>query len=352
MDDRSTVFLEVMIGIAIVGLLAFLILLVARRVGGSSERGSEQVLGAPPWWAFLLAVGLLIIVALVVLWQFPPLTDEVGAGGWREDTGALVFFVVMLVAAGLGLITYLVFLYAGTRRPLSRDRTAVDASSDETTAATASGVGLLGVLALGVAFLILNWAYVASDLQYALMRNLLYPASFAVALVLLFDKATRAWSAKGGIATVREWLHCDWIVFLLVLGYLNLVEFNNPGEYDAVLWDIIHLALFFLVFWLLDRTVSRYRFLAAHGYLIVLPVLLLIATPAAEPPAEDAAEAIVEAVSWWSTIWPFFFLAVIFFVLEIITLVARREGPAGAVSLVKDVVFVGVYVIFFIVAIP
>ena len=176
MDDRSTVFLEVMIGIAIVGLLAFLILLVARRVGGSSERGSEQVLGAPPWWAFLLAVGLLIIVALVVLWQFPPLTDEVGAGGWREDTGALVFFVVMLVAAGLGLITYLVFLYAGTRRPLSRDR----ASSDETTSATASGVGLLGVLALGVAFLILNWAYVASDLQYALMRNLLYPASFAV----------------------------------------------------------------------------------------------------------------------------------------------------------------------------
>ena len=37
------------------------------------------------------------------------------------------------------------------------------------------------------------------------MVHLIYPAALGVALVLLFDKATRGWSAKGGGDTAREW---------------------------------------------------------------------------------------------------------------------------------------------------
>ena len=352
MDGQSTVFLEVMVGIAIVGLLAFLVLLVARRPAGPSRGGgSEGQRPAPRWSGFLLAVILLMVVVLVVVWRFPPFAADLAPSGWREEPRALVFVVVMLGAGAVGLLAYLGFLLT---RAVGRASGAGAAAAPETRAseasevATASGVRMLGLLALGLAFLVLNWAYVDSERQYALMRDLLYPASFAVALVLLFDKATRAWSAKGGVATVREWLFCDWLVVLLVLGFLNLWGRAGDESYD-VLWDFLHLALFFLAFCLLDRTASPLRFLAAYGYLIVLPILLLIVAPAA--PAAEAPEVEV-VVSWWMTVWPFVFLAALFFVLEILILVARRDWAVGLVALVKDGIFVAAYAILLINAMP
>ena len=48
--------------------------------------------------------------------------------------------------------------------------------------------------------------------------------------------------------------------------------------------------------------------------------------------------------------WPFFFWAIIFAVLEIIALVASRRRESGVVALVKDAVFVLGYGTLLIVA--
>ena len=49
-----------------------------------------------------------------------------------------------------------------------------------------------------MAILLLCWIALAPATQYALMTQLIYPASLGVALVLLFDKATRTWGLKPG----------------------------------------------------------------------------------------------------------------------------------------------------------
>ncbi len=345
MDGQSTVFLEVMVGIAVVGLLAFLVLLVARGPAGARPGdGAGRAPPAPHWAGILLAVVLLIVVMLVVVWRLPPLTADLAPSGWREGPRALVFFGVMLAAGAVGLVAYLGFLLAGTAGGLSGAGPAGVAAAPAANGTEAgSGLRMLGLLALGLAFLALSWAYLDGERQYALVHDLLYPASFAVALVLLFDKATRAWSVKGGGASAREWLLCDALVFLLVLGFLDLSS-RSGGEDYGVLWDVLHIALFFLAFWLLDRTASTLRFLAAYGYLMVLPILHLIAAPSPVPDADG--------VLWWTTVWPFFFLAALFFVLEIIMLVAWRDWAVGMVALVKDGVFIGAYAILLIGAIP
>jgi hypothetical protein len=59
---------------------------------------------------------------------------------------------------------------------------------------------------------------------------------------------------------------------------------------------------------------------------------------------------------WWSSIWPFFFLAIIAFVLEIIVLLIQgsdvgSEGKQG-LGAAKDAIFVAVYGILLIIAVP
>ena len=174
---------------------------------------------------------------------------------------------------------------------------------------------------------------------------MLYPASIAVALVLLFDKATRSWTPKGSAESFREWLLCDLIVIALILGFLNLEHFEDRDTYRAFFWDVVHIAAFFLVFWLLDRTQFRGRFLVATGYLALLPLLLLLWRwlHEVEAPAE---------LSWWSTVWPTFFLGLAFFVLEIISLIALRGGRSHLAPAIKDAVFAALYAIFLFAAIP
>ena len=174
-----------------------------------------------------------------------------------------------------------------------------------------------------------------------LVANLLYPAAFALALVLLFDKASRAWAVKSAGVSFREWLHCDAFTILLVLGYLNLVSNADPGAYSAFFWDALHIALFVFVFWVVDRKFTRLRWLVGLAYLTVLPVLLWIwRLTLAIPEPED--------LSWWSTPWPFIALGLIACAVEIIVLAAtgrgeddRSDGTAG--HIVKDALFFVLY---------
>ncbi len=351
MDDRALLFIEVMIAIAIVGVLAFLVSLVAR-----AARPQEVVADGPTpapgpqWYVYLLAIILLVVVAALLIWELSPTADsQLTRTGLTGDHRSLIFFIVMLVAGGIAVIGFLIYAFARMPR---RGRSVATSSDEQKTTVgdvpvrTGSGASLLGLLVLAIAFLLLNWIYVPSVHQYALMLYLIYPASIAVSLVLLFDKATRAWSAHGGAETTREWMFCDTIVFLLILGFLNLLETKAEETYAVVLWDMIYVVLFFFTFWIVDRTAARIRFLIAYAYLIAVPILLIIwrAIQGVELP---------DTLTWWSTIWPFFSLAIIFFVLEIIALIAgRNSNTKSAVPAIKDGLFVIGYAILLIVAVP
>ena len=358
MDNRSVVFLEVMIAVGVVGVVAFLIYLVTQyaRRPHAATGDVHKLAHAPRWYEFLLATIVVAVLVLLLFWQFPPGTlPGLSPADWKTDPRSLTFFVVMVAIGGVGLVVFLIFVFWGPSRqgrevgegPVRAPAAAGEAAAAEPSAVqrTPSAAPLLGLLVLALGFLILNWAHVPRAQQHSMMLHLVYPAGLAVALVMLFDKATRAWSVKGPAETVREWLFCDGIVFLLVLGYLNLLQAEAGGKYASMFWDFLHIALFFLVFWLVDRTVTRYRFLLAYAYLMALPILLLIWQEVQEAKAP-------EDLSWWSTIWPFFFLAVIFFVLEIISLVAARDSRNQIVPAIKDALFMVIYAILLIAAIP
>jgi hypothetical protein len=187
---------------------------------------------------------------------------------------------------------------------------------------------------------LLCWIALAPAAQYGLIAQLIYPASFGVALVLLFDKATRTWSVKPGAESLREWLLADLLIFLLVLQFLNLRGAAKPEAYAGSFWDLLNLVLFFIAFWVIDRTAMRGRFLLGYGYLVVLPLLLLI---------WQAAQGVAAAASWWASVWPFVILAGVFFVLEAVTLVSST-GERQALPAVKDTLFVVLYAILLIVA--
>lgn len=349
MDARSTAFLEIMIGIAVVGLLAFLVLLLAGRIRMATSAGARQL--NIRWPQIVLALLLLVAVALIVMWQFPPLDGDpaqTGAGRWRSDPDALSFFIVMLAVAGGAVLVFLATLVIRANPRLAAppaDGEAAAEAAEPAMVEAPSAARLFGLLLPVVAILLLCWIYLGPDRQYAIMLYLLYPAALAVALVMLFDKATRSWSAKNGGESFREWLLCDLLVFFLILGFLNLLEPNAGAEYGSLIWDMLHLAAFFLVFWLLDRRLTRFRFLAAYLYLAALPILLLIwramqGVPAAKDP------------SWWETIWPLFSLGVLFFVLELIAVIASSDREKQAVPAIKDGLYVILVGIVLILAVP
>ena len=362
MDQRSAAFLEIMIAIAVIGILAFLIFLIsryARRAQGSAAEGAPAPAYTPQWYEFVLAGAVVVIAVLLLFWQFPPGTIPGAAPTeWQTDARSLTFFIVMAVIAAALLIVFLiaVFWRIAQQRSAFQPQTAAAAAAptqDDSPAPatpsasfeTPSATRLLGLVGLGAAFLILNSAWVPKADQYALMVNLIYPAGFVVALVMLFDKASRAWNVKGPGETIREWIYCDAVVFLFILSYLNLVQSGAGEKYEAMIWDFLNVFAFLFVFWMLDRKVTRYRFLVLHLYLIALPILLLIwrFAQGVEVPPE---------ISWWSTIWPFFGLAIIFCVLEIIILIASRDSQSQAAGTAKDIIFMVLYAILLIASIP
>ncbi len=350
MDNRSAAFLEVMIGIAVVGVLAFAVFLLAGRIRMATSAGARSL--NIRWPQVVLAVILLVVVALALLWQFPPLDGSSGlaaGGSWRVDPDAWTYFTIMLVVAGAAVLIFLAALTIRSNPRLAKGLAEED--DDDADAAvpaaveTPSAARLLGLALLVIAILLLTWIYLTPDLRFVLMKQVLYPVSLAVAVVMLFDKATRAWSAKNGGETFREWLLCDLMVFLLVLGFLNLHELKAGAGYEAFLWDLIHLVAFFLVFWLLDRKLTRVRFLIAYLYLTLLPVLLLIWRAAQDVETPEDAE-------WWGTIWPMFFLGVIFFVLELIAVIASSDRKKQAIPSIKDALYVILVAIALIAAVP
>jgi len=354
-DDRSLVFLEIMIALAAVGIIAFAVFLVTQyaRRPRQAGTGGGAATPSPQWYEFLLAAAALLVVVVIVSWQFWPDTQTgLPADDWRVGSQSPVFLTVMAIAAALGLIGFVIFAFvrssqnagriAAQAAPVAAAQTAEPGAAVHE---SPSAVRLLGLLLLGIALLLVCWAYVPLPLQFALMVMMVYPASLAVALVLLFDKATRAWSVKSGAASVREWILCDALVIFLILGFLNLLAAPGQETYSALFWDFLFVALFFLVFWLLDRKETRYRFLFAYVFVTLIPILLLIWRSVLEIPAP-------EALSWWGTIWPFFILGIIFLVLEIISLVATRDSDHQVVPAVKDALFVVIYAILLLTAIP
>ena len=259
----------------------------------------------------------------------------------------MVFLVAMLVF-GLGaLVAFVIGMFVRRRVGVPVAGTeGGSASSVPNTVETPAGTRLLGLLVLVVAFLVLNWVYVGTIGQYRLMVGLVYPAVLGVALVLLFDKATRAWSIKAKGEPFREWVFCDAAVFLIFLGFLNLIQFAVAESYNALFWDLLNLVLFFFVFWLVDRKVTRYRFLVAYAYFVLAPILLYIWQ------LVHTVEDVVETVAWWSSVWPFVILAIIFMVIEIIALIATRGSQRQAGGAVRDTVFIALYGILLLGAAP
>lgn len=309
------------------------------------------------WYEGLLAAALLVLlaagVAAAVYWSRD-------AGGWRSGAAADVFLAAMLAAAAAGLLVFLVYLL--TRLPPRRARgdDGGGGGASEGAVESPAGVRLLGLALLALLFLLTAWIYAPPALDYALAAHLLYPAAFALALVLLFDKASRAWAVKGPGVSLREWLHCDAFAVLLVLGYLNLAANADPERYSALFWDALHVALFVFAFWLVDRKLTRLRWLAGLAYATLLPVLLFAwraagsVSPEEEEAAATAAAAAAAAAadpSWWSTPWPFIVLGLVACAVEIVVLAAtgrdggeRREHQGGGAGyIVKDAVFFVLY---------
>ena len=351
METQPLTFILVMAALALTGVVVFVIYLVVRNkeglsAGTLSEGGASS---GQRWFEYLLAVlalvGLVVAVIVVIVFLYP--SGIVAEAAWRGETRSMVFLVAMLVF-GLGaLVAFVIGMFARRRIGVPAAGTeGGSASSVPDTVETPAGTRLLGLLVLVVAFLVLNWVYVDTIGQYRLMVGLVYPAVLGVALVLLFDKATRAWSIKAKGEPFREWVFCDAAVFLIFLGFLNLIQFAVAESYNALFWDLLNLVLFFFVFWLVDRKVTRYRFLVAYAYFVLAPILLYIWQ------LVHTVEDVVETVAWWSSVWPFVILAIIFMVIEIIALIATRGSQRQAGGAVRDTVFIALYGILLLGAAP
>jgi hypothetical protein len=363
-DSKSIAFLEVMIALGVIGILAFLVYLISRFAMHNKAKSAagNAVSYTPQWYEFLLAAIIVVIAAILFLWQFPP----GGRADWGEDSRSMTFFVIMMIICAIGIIVFLLSIFWRlSQRPIevvedsamvaAALRAPASASAEDVAPAepvkasneSPSAVRLLGLLGFIVSFLILNWAWVPAADQYFLMLNLIYPAGLVVALVMLFDKASRAWNVKLPGETIREWFFLDAILFLYILGYLNLKQAGGGEAYAAMFWDVVNVVGFLFIFWMIDRKTTGLRFLVTHIYFLALPILLLIWRTVQDIKLPEGVE-----ISWWSTIWPFFALAAIFLVLEFIILIVNRENDNQTVGTVKDVIFLILYVILLLAARP
>ncbi|MGI9354136.1 MAG: hypothetical protein ACR2PF_03070, partial [Rhizobiaceae bacterium] len=204
---------------------------------------------------------------------------------------------------------------------------------------TPSALRLIGLLGFAIIFLVFNWAHLVPEDQFLMMKNLIYPAGLTVALVMLFDKASRAWDIKVPGESVREWLYANAMLGLYLIAYLNLSKTVDPTTYAALFWDMLHVAGFLMVLWMLDRKTTRLRFLAVHLWFIALPILLSIWR-------WQMGFELPNDIAWWDTVWPFLILALVFFVLELIIQISTERG--GGISTFKDVVFLVLFVILLI----
>lgn len=335
-----------MAALAAVGVISFLIFLVSRAAlrTAPGARATYQ----PRWYELLLAAALVLILALAALWQFLPEGER-----WSDGARASTFFTVMMIIGGGGLIVFVVSLFWRLSRTTDGEATTsaappqADAPAAPATARhqTPSALRLIGLLGFALCFLVLNWAHTIPGQRHQMMLGLIYPAGLIVTLVFLFDKASRAWDIKAPGQSLREWLYINMMLVLYLIAYLNLSGVADPTTYAGMFWDMVHVAAFLLVVWIVDRKASRLRFLLVHAWFIALPILLLIwrSQMGIETP---------EGTGWWDTVWPFFFLALVAFLVEMIVQIATDQNGGQGVSTFKDVVFLILYVILLISARP
>jgi hypothetical protein len=345
LEERATDFVEAMAVIAVIGVLAFLIGWLVRMPQGQHApvAGAATAAQSPRWYEFALALLLLAAIAAFLIWLISSGQQWVWGEtffDWRSDPRAIVFAAIMIGIGVVGLAVSLAYTVVQSSQPSVAARARDAALAERAAVPAASPLRLLGLIALVVAIVLLCWIALPRADQYGLLAQLIYPASVGLALVLVFDKATRTWGAKRGSETFREWLFCDLFAFLLVLAFLNLRSLGKPDTYAASFWDILNLVLWFAAFWSVDRGVARGRFLAGYGYLVIAPLLLLI---------WQAVMSTAAPASWWATIWPFLILGAVFFVLEAITLVAS-SGERQTLPAVKDTLFLLLYAVLLIVA--
>jgi hypothetical protein len=334
--------------LAVIGVLAFLISLLARvPMRRQAASGAGESSHTPNWYEFMLALILLAAIAAFAIWLIS--TGKQWPWGetiidWRSDTRAIVFAAIMV---GLGVVGIAVSLAYTLAFSPQRSPPPAVARAAETVPTGAEQVGpgsspwrILGLLVLALALVLLCWIALSHAEQHGLILQLVYPAAMGVALVLLLDKTARSWGSKNGVEAFREWLFCDLLIFLLVLAFLNLRSVAKPDAYSSSFWDILNVVLFFAAFWTIDRSSARGRFLLGYGYLVILPLLLLI---------WDLSQGVAAANSWWASIWPFVILAAAFFVLEAIALVASA-AQRQILPLFKDALFVVLYAVLLIVA--
>ena len=327
---------------------AVLVVVAAVRLGRvrRSSPGEAATRKGPSWYEILLAVVLVLVLVILAIASAVEITSGGAASeGWRAEARSNLFLGVMLAVAALALLFLVAFLLARLSASAAAAPAGESGAVQAETVRDPAGWRLLGLLLLAAGLLLLGWVHLGPAARAGLMEQALYPASIAVAIVLLFDKATRSWTPKTPTEGFREWLLCDLILITLVLGFLNLKGLEARDAYGGFFWDMVHIAAFFLVFWCLDRTTMRGRFLVGFGYLTLLPLLLALWRWAQE--IEAPAE-----VAWWGTVWPVFLLGLVFFVLEIIALLVLRDNRGHAVPAIKDALFVVLYAIFLIAAVP
>ena len=342
----NTLSIVALVVLAVVA--AVLVVVAAVRIGRARRPSPEEAARrkGPAWYEILLAVVLVVVlVALAIVTAVEIASGGAASVGWRGEMRSNLFLGVMLAVVALALLFLVAFLLA--RIPVSGATTppGESGSTPVGTVPDPAASRLVGLLLLAIGILLLGWVWLGPAARADLMAQVLYPAAIAVAIVLLFDKATRSWTPKTRTEGFREWLLCDVILITLILGFLNLKQIEARDAYGGFFWDMVHIAAFFLVFWCIDRTSTRGRFLVGFGYLTLLPLLLVVWRWVQEID-------VPEDVGWWSTIWPVFFLALVFFVLEIITLLVLRGNRGHVVPAIKDALFVVLYAVFLIVAVP
>ena len=114
MEQRATIFVEVMIVIAVIGVLAFLIGLIVRmpQRQQAAANGKGQAEPSPRWYEFTLALILLAAIAAFAIWLISSGTHWVWGEtieDWRSDDRTIAFAAVMVALAVIGLVVSLVY---------------------------------------------------------------------------------------------------------------------------------------------------------------------------------------------------------------------------------------------------
>ena len=100
-----------MAALGVIGVVAFLIVLISRVIPAQQRAGKGALAPAQQWYGYFLAAIVLTIATLLFLWRFPPsYMAQIADLDWRLDARSLTFFVIMLVILALALLAFIVFV--------------------------------------------------------------------------------------------------------------------------------------------------------------------------------------------------------------------------------------------------